>query len=591
MQPPVSLHLPAPGSSAPTLHQRRTAWLHAQQLQPAPKAPGAGSRAGGGSSSSSSRQRSSGSSPPSAGVLQQVALDVARSMHWDTCKRWSPAERSAQLRSLTRVLDAVFPAAAQQQFPFYVQGAHDVAGLLLLSLGEADAAALLQRLVGTSLRGLLQPTMAVPSALLALLPALLQACSRVTERQLLQAEAEVQRQRQRQRLLQQSSSSSSGSASSSSSSSSSSSAPLLQRRGAQAQSARAREVERALSSAASLCSALSAQLQQQQSLCAALSSSGPLPFALPWVLTWFSHSVSSLASAQALFDAFLCSHPLSALYASAALVALLPASCSSLASTVASCPEDEGSLFSALSALPEQQLGSPAAVAALLQQAQLLALELPPLQLLAEGGSQGDRLLLRSQWQQLCSWRCCCCTASAPLQKPASAHLLPAPAPAPVPAAGAGAGAGARAAADEPSSSSSSCCSSCMCSCRSCCGGSSSSALRPVSQCPQRRAGRAAGPLSHCTSAPLSAALLCCRSRSSSSRSSSSSSSKRGLSALSSGSVLLAAALAVAAVAAAVQWGSSSSSSSSSRVAKLVSALLSQAGSALPAKLPWPWGS
>ena len=40
-------------------------------------------------------------------------------------------------------------------------------------------------------------------------------------------------------------------------------------------------------------------------------------FALPWVLTWFSHSLQDFDVVCVLFDAFLCHHPLLPLYVAA----------------------------------------------------------------------------------------------------------------------------------------------------------------------------------------------------------------------------------------------------------------------------------
>ena len=42
-------------------------------------------------------------------------------------------------------------------------------------------------------------------------------------------------------------------------------------------------------------------------------------FALPWILTWFSHSLADVAVVSRMFDLFLVSHPLLPLYASAAV--------------------------------------------------------------------------------------------------------------------------------------------------------------------------------------------------------------------------------------------------------------------------------
>lgn len=66
-------------------------------------------------------------------------------------------------------------------------------------------------------------------------------------------------------------------------------------------------------------------------------------FALPWILTWFSHSLGDLDVVARIFDVLLVSHPLMPLYLAAAVSApsLLPtpASCMLiLASAQAVCP-------------------------------------------------------------------------------------------------------------------------------------------------------------------------------------------------------------------------------------------------------------
>jgi hypothetical protein len=256
-------------------------------------------------------------------VLPQVALDVARAMHWDACGAWGGRERASALSALTRVLDAVFPLAQQRAFPFYVQGCHDVAGLLLLTVGEARAAAALRALVRGAFRGLLQPTMEVPVAALALLPRLLRAGD----------------------------------------------APLA----------------------------------------AALAGAGPLPpYALPWLLTWFAHSVPALSAAQRLYDAFLLGHPLLPLYAAAALVTAPPAA-AALRGVLDAAPGDEGALFSALSALPARALRTVGDASALLRSANALYAACPPQQLLAPSGADAahDEAVrtLRAQWPQLLTWR------------------------------------------------------------------------------------------------------------------------------------------------------------------------------------------
>lgn len=272
---------------------------------------------------------SDGGGGSGGGVLPQVALDVARAFHWDACAAWGTAERAVALDSLTRVLDAVFPFAQQRAFPFYVQGCHDVAALLLLSVGEARAVAALRGLVRGAFRGLLQPTMDVPVAALALLPRLLR-----------EGDGELAR---------------------------------------------------------------------------ALTAAGPLPhYALPWLLTWYAHSVPALGAVQRLYDAFLMGHPLLPLYAAAALVTAPPAS-AALRRVLERQPGDEGALFAELSALPARTLRSADDASALLRRASDIYAACPPAALLRgtpEGGGGGAQEAeaaaareLRAQWPQLLTWR------------------------------------------------------------------------------------------------------------------------------------------------------------------------------------------
>jgi hypothetical protein len=42
-------------------------------------------------------------------------------------------------------------------------------------------------------------------------------------------------------------------------------------------------------------------------------------FALPWMITWFSHHLDRFEDVKRLFDVFICSHPLFCLYISASV--------------------------------------------------------------------------------------------------------------------------------------------------------------------------------------------------------------------------------------------------------------------------------
>ena len=271
-----------------------------------------------------------------AEVLQQVRMDVARAFHWDVCRAWGAAKRASSLSALALVLDGVFPAAAQQAFPFYVQGCHDVAGVLLLSLGPAQARLALAGLVRGPLRGCVQSSMEVPCALLGLLPRLLH------------------------------------------------------------------EADGALGAA----------------LEAASPAQDALPhYALPWLITWFAHSLDAFAVVQRLFDAFLLAHPLLPLYASAALLTL-PGPAAALHACLRAAPGDEGALFQACAGLPAATLTSQEAATLLLRRANALYALLPPAQLLQPWGAaapQGGPLprharhgaavaVLQRQWPQLLKW-------------------------------------------------------------------------------------------------------------------------------------------------------------------------------------------
>lgn len=43
-------------------------------------------------------------------------------------------------------------------------------------------------------------------------------------------------------------------------------------------------------------------------------------FALPWLITWFSHSINDLAQVERLFDFLMCCHPLMVLYVATAII-------------------------------------------------------------------------------------------------------------------------------------------------------------------------------------------------------------------------------------------------------------------------------
>jgi hypothetical protein len=140
-------------------------------------------------------------------------------------------------------------------------------------------------------------------------------------------------------------------------------------------------------------------------------------FALPWLLTWFSHSISSLSATQRLFDAFLLGHPLLPLYMAAALVTL-PSGAPLLLGQLKEAVGDEGMAFQALSALPEDRLGSCEAITQVLRHANTIYATLHPLELLEGGGGErrgvasatplqppSPLAVLKAHWPELWEWR------------------------------------------------------------------------------------------------------------------------------------------------------------------------------------------
>jgi hypothetical protein len=271
-------------------------------------------------------------------VRPLLSMDVARAFHWDVCQGWSAERREHACGCLARVLAAAFPAGeAERRFPFYVQGCHDVAGALVLSLGAPSASTALLGLLRGPLRGCVLATMEVPCALLALLPRLLH-------------------------------------------------------RG---------------------CPTLGRALE------AAFPAEDALPhYALPWVLTWFSHALLAFEVVQRLFDAFLLGHPLLPLYASAALLTL-PGPRAAILAVLAAHPGDEGALFQLLAALPRDTLGDQRGATALLRRMNAVYAVLPPAALLgpwlappaAPGGSaprhrrhNAALAVLRRLWPEVFSW-------------------------------------------------------------------------------------------------------------------------------------------------------------------------------------------
>ncbi|CAK4707855.1 hypothetical protein LEN26_014535 [Aphanomyces euteiches] len=89
-------------------------------------------------------------------------------------------------------------------------------------------------------------------------------------------------------------------------------------------------------------------------------------FALPWVITWFSHDIDSFQDVARLYDVLLASHPIFSLYVSAALILLHR-------DTILACDADFGILHTTLQNLPSSM-----DVEETIQYAYLLYENIPP---------------------------------------------------------------------------------------------------------------------------------------------------------------------------------------------------------------------
>ena len=121
----------------------------------------------------------------------------------------------------------------------------------------------------------------------------------------------------------------------------------------------------------------------------------PLGFALPWILTWFAHSVRSLPSAVRFIDVILATHPLMPLYLGAAL-------CSAHEPALLELSDDgdTGALHAALSALPARYDDDPRGLEGVIAVAVAAYREFPPESLLANGPS-APLATLRAEWPGL----------------------------------------------------------------------------------------------------------------------------------------------------------------------------------------------
>jgi len=108
-------------------------------------------------------------------VDRQIVVDVRRGFHFEGCGDWTHEERVVRVRQLAGVLHAVFPpgssraaAARARGAPattlWYCQGMHDIAAVLLLTLGPRTAPAALRALTADHLARVADPTLAYSQA-------------------------------------------------------------------------------------------------------------------------------------------------------------------------------------------------------------------------------------------------------------------------------------------------------------------------------------------------------------------------------------------------------------------------------------------
>eukprot|EP00873_Tetraselmis_striata_P042031 jgi/Tetstr1/462295/TSEL_007313.t1 len=178
-----------------------------------------------------------------------VEVDVIRSL-WNFTQNWSDARRDGKRESLKRLLNG---AVCSQEGVYYYQGLHDIASVLLLTLGEELAYAALRTLTTAHLRDFTRPNLEPVNEILRLLRPLL-----------------YMHDRELYRFIE-----------------------------------RCEELE---------------QINMGMSRDERRLNRTPPYYAISWVITWFSHSIDSLAAACRLFDLFFSAHPLMPLYV--AVVAL-----------------------------------------------------------------------------------------------------------------------------------------------------------------------------------------------------------------------------------------------------------------------------
>lgn len=270
-----------------------------------------------------------------------VTVDVERSM-WAFARGWSAAELSQRRAELERVLNAAVTASDTR----YFQGLHDVASVLLLTLGEVPAAALLARLLRGHLRDASRPGLEPALENLCLLPVLLGLADRTFyaalrgrlvgvdfDERLAARRARVRASREHRAApgsltLLDALRGNRGGVSPSSGSGArrpgGRASPRLERgarRSARLVDSGSRSSSEGDDGCLSDISLPDASEDTPGDDCVLPALLDPPVWALPWTLTWFSHGATgddALDQVARLFDLFLASHPLMPIYVGAA---------------------------------------------------------------------------------------------------------------------------------------------------------------------------------------------------------------------------------------------------------------------------------
>ena len=259
----------------------------------------------------------SATSDSRAAARSQIALDVPRSMHFESCRAWDGDTLRKHLHRLSTVLNGTFAPdddnVSRADGLYYYQGMHDIAAVLLIQVGPLQAAGTLNFLVAHHLKGFMQSGMGTAVTLLDLLMWMTQHVD----------------------------------------------------------------------------SELHAAITQDDL---------PPHFALPWLLTWFSHDTTQLSLVARLFDMFLSAHPLFPVYVSLAL--LLEHRAEIVASAARS--SDLGNRHTLLQSLPSRI--SRATIEGLIQRSISLYQRAPPELLFRSAPVVVVEPLLERHWPALKSY-------------------------------------------------------------------------------------------------------------------------------------------------------------------------------------------